>query len=48
METKDKKTSEKKGNKRSLTSAVRRVIKDRELLNDFALWADLYAAPLTC
>ena len=47
METKNKKASEKKNNK-SLTDAVRRVIKDRELFNDFAMLADYYSSPLTC
>lgn len=47
METKNKKASEKK-NSRSLTDAVRRVIRDRELFNDFAMLADYYSSPLTC
>lgn len=47
METKNKKASEKKNNK-SLTDAVRRVVKDRMLLNDFAMLADYYSSPLTC
>lgn len=42
-----KKNSEKK-NSKSLTNAVRRVIKDRELFNDFAMLADYYSSPLTC
>lgn len=44
---KNKKASEKR-NSKSLTNAVRRVIKDRELFNDFAEMAELYATPLTC
>ena len=48
METKNKKASEKKNSNKSLTDAVRRVIKDRMLFNDFAEMAELYATPLTC
>ena len=40
--------SEKRNNKSLLTLAVRRVIKDRELFNDFAMLADYYSSPLTC
>ena len=49
METKNKKQAVRKGNKKSLlTLAVRRVVKDRMLLNDFAEMAELYATPLSC
>ena len=43
-----KKNSEKKNSNKSLTDAVRRVIRDRELFNDFAMLADYYLSPLTC
>lgn len=48
METKNKKAKSEKKNNKSLTDAVRRVIKDRELFNDFAMLADYYSSPLTC
>lgn len=49
METKNKKTAaERKGNKKSLTSAVRRVIRDRQVFDDFAMLAELYVTPLSC
>ena len=48
METKNKKQAVRKGNKKSLTSAVRRVIRDRQVFDDFAMLADCYLSPLSC
>ena len=43
-----KKNSEKKNSNKSLTDAVRRVVKDRLIFSDFAILAELYESPLTC
>ena len=50
METKNikKQAKSEKRNNKSLTDAVRRVVKDRLIFSDFAILAELYESPLTC
>lgn len=48
MEKNIKKNKSEKKNSKSLTSAVRRVVKDRLIFSDFAILAELYESPLTC